>query len=62
VARLEMGMVVGREYFLRKAAALLERARATEYPQEAEKLQQQAADLITLIEEMGAPDEPTQLH
>jgi hypothetical protein len=55
-------MVVGREYFLHKAAALLESAQLTDDPQEAAELVQQAADLITLVEEMGADDPDNQLH
>jgi len=62
VARLELGMIVGREYFLRKAAALLECAQLTEDPHEAAELTRQASDLIDLVDEMGAPDPDTQAH
>jgi len=55
-------MVVGRDHFLRHAAALLEAAQLTADPLHAAELTQQAADLITLIEEMDAPDDPAELH
>jgi hypothetical protein len=55
-------MVVGREYFLRKTAALLECARLTEDPQEAAEMTRQASDLKDLVDELSAPDSDTQVH
>ena len=56
-------MVVGRDFLLRMAAALLEEAQLTADPQEAGELTQRAADIITLVDELGAPhDSDTTLH
>ena len=55
-------MVIGKQYFLRKAAVLLEAAELATNPQHAAELTQQAAELIALVEEIGAPDDPTELH
>ena len=50
-------MVVGRDFLLRMAATLLEEAQLTAEPQEAEKLTQRADDIITLVDELSAPDD-----
>ena len=55
-------MVVGSEYILRQARALLESAQQTTDPQQAAELTQQAADLIALVDEMCAPDPDTEPH
>ena len=50
-------MVVGRDYFLRQAAALLEAAQLTAKSQEAEELTLRAIVLIELVDELSAPDD-----
>jgi ribosomal protein L17 len=50
-------VVVERDYLLRMAAALLEQAQLTAVPQEAEELTQYADDIITLADELSAPDD-----
>jgi Asp-tRNA(Asn)/Glu-tRNA(Gln) amidotransferase C subunit len=50
-------MVVGRDFLLRTAAALLEEAQLTADPQEAGELTQRADDIIKLVDELGAPDD-----
>jgi hypothetical protein len=56
-------MVIGKQYFLRRAPVLLEAAELTEDSHHAAELTQQAADLITLVEELGASDDPdTSIH
>jgi hypothetical protein len=55
-------MVIGKQYFLRKAAVLLEAADLTTDPQHAAELIQQAAELIALVEELDPPDDPVELH
>jgi hypothetical protein len=55
-------VVVGGEYILRQARALLDAAeQATDYQQIAD-LTQQAADLIALVDDLGAPASDTELH
>ena len=49
-------MVVGRDYFLRQAAALLEAAQLTG-KSEAQELTLRALDLIALVDELSAPDD-----
>jgi len=55
-------MVVGREYILRQARALLDSAEQTTDPQQAAELAQQAAELLALVDEIGAPTDPDELH
>ena len=50
-------MVVGRDFLLRMAAALLEEAQLTADPQEAEGLTHRADDIITLADDLTAPDD-----
>ena len=50
-------MVVGRDFLLLWRAALLEEAQLTAEPQEAEKLTERADDIITLVDELSAPDD-----
>ena len=50
-------MVVGRDYFLRQAAALLEAAQSTGESQEAEELTERADDIIALVDELSGPDD-----
>jgi hypothetical protein len=51
-----VGMLLGRDYFLRQAASLLETARSITHPQ-------QAADLVAMVIELSAPDDPqTEVH
>jgi hypothetical protein len=51
------------DYFLRQAAALLASAQQTADPQHAAQLLQQAADILAVVNELGAPDKPdTELH
>jgi Asp-tRNA(Asn)/Glu-tRNA(Gln) amidotransferase C subunit len=49
-------MVVERDFLLRMAAALLEEAQLAADPQEAEEATQRADDIITLVDELSAPD------
>lgn len=49
-------MVVGRDYFLRQAAALLEAAQLTG-KSEAQELTLRALDLIALVDELSGPDD-----
>jgi hypothetical protein len=55
-------MVIGTQYFLRHAAALLAAAQQAADPREVTELIQQAADLITMLDEMISPDDPAELH
>ena len=50
-------MVVGRDFLLLWRAALLEEAQLTAEPQEAEGLTQRADDIITLADDLTAPDD-----
>ena len=50
-------MVVGRDFLLRMAAALLEEAQLAADPQEAEEVTQRADDIITLADDLTAPDD-----
>ncbi len=53
------GIVIGRQYFLRQAATLLESAQLATDPQLSAELTRQAANLITLVEGLstrGLPD------
>jgi hypothetical protein len=55
-------VVVGREYILRQARALLDAAeQATDYQQIADLIQQ-AADLIALVDDLSAPASDIELH
>jgi hypothetical protein len=59
----KMRMVLGRNYFLRQAAALLEAAQLTDDPHKAAELIQKAADLLVTVAELSAPDDPgSELH
>ena len=49
--------MVGREYLLRLVAALLKAARSTADPREAEELTRRAADIMTVVDELSAPNE-----
>jgi hypothetical protein len=55
-------VVIGKRYFLRKAAVLLEAAELATDPEHAAELTKEAAELIALVEESDAPDDPTELH
>jgi hypothetical protein len=56
-------MLLGRDYLLREAGALLETARSTTDPRHAADLVQQAADLVAMVIELSAPDDPkTEIH
>jgi len=55
-------MVIGTQYFLRHAAALLAAAQQAADPREVTELIQRAADLITMLDEMISPDDPAELH
>ncbi|HYI27988.1 MAG TPA: hypothetical protein VD863_09070 [Bradyrhizobium sp.] len=55
-------MGIGSQYFLRQAAALLAAAQQANDPQEVTALIQQAADLITMVDELISPDSPAELH
>ena len=44
--------------YLREAVALLERAQQTEDPREASELVKQAADMLALVAELSASDNP----
>ncbi len=44
--------------YLREAIALLERAQQTEDPREASELVKQAADILALVAELSASDNP----
>ena len=50
-------MIVERDFLLRMAAALLEEGQLAADPQEAEELTQRADDIITLADELSAPDD-----
>ena len=50
-------MVVERDFLLRMAAALLEEAQLAVDPQEAEGLTQRADNIITLADDLTAPDD-----
>ena len=60
--RLGGHMGIGSQYFLRQAAALLAAAQQANDPQEVTALIQQAADLITMVDELISPDSPAELH
>ena len=49
--------MVVRDFLLRMAAALLEEAQLTADPQEAGGLTQRADDIITLADDLTAPDD-----
>lgn len=55
-------MIVGREYILRQARALLDSAEQTTDPLQAAEFAQQAAELLALVDEIGAPTDPDELH
>ena len=44
--------------YLQEAVALLERARQTDDPREASELVKQAADILALVAELSASDNP----
>jgi hypothetical protein len=45
--------------YMREVIALLERARQADDPREASELIKQAADILALVAELSAPDNPT---
>ena len=47
-----------RARYLREAIALLERAQQTDNPREASELVKQAADILALVAELSASDNP----
>ena len=49
-------MVVGRDYLLRLVARLLKDARSTADPREAEELTRRAADIMSVVDALSAPD------
>jgi hypothetical protein len=49
--------VIGRHYFLRQAATLLEFAQSTNDPDRAAALVEKAADLLSQIDESSAPQD-----
>lgn len=52
-------MVISRQGYLREAAALLERARQAEDPREAAELVvRRAVDMMALVAEFSAPNDP----
>jgi hypothetical protein len=55
-------MVVGREYILHAARALLNSAEQATDPQRAAELAQEAAELLALVDEIGRPTDPAELH
>ena len=52
-------IVIGRDYFARQAETLLELAKSATDPQVAASLTERAADLKTLVEELGAAPDPS---
>jgi hypothetical protein len=52
-------IVIGRQYFLRQAATLVEFARSTNDPELAAALIEKAADLLAKIDESSAMPDPS---
>ena len=53
--------MIGRQYFTRQAATLVEFARATHDPELAAALIEKASDLLSQIDESSATPDPTPL-